>query len=135
MFGRSFFAASAMMALIALPLIVGGTREALQAIPRHVREASYALGKTKAATIRRAAVAARPGIATGTALGMGRIAGDTAIVVILLGASLQLTGAGGVEPLDTLRGTGSTLTSYVFVNSPAGEGNAPRRPTPRRSCC
>jgi phosphate transport system permease protein len=127
-FGRSFFAASAMMALIALPLIVGGTREALQAIPRHVREASYTLGKTKAATIRRVLLpAARPGIATGTALGMGRIAGDTAIVVILLGASLQLTGAGGLEPLDTLRGTGSTLTSYVFVNSPAGEGNAPEK--------
>ena len=127
-FGRSFLTASAMMALIALPLIVGATREALQAIPRHVREASYALGKTKAATIRRVLLpAARPGIATGTALGMGRIAGDTAIVVILLGASLQLTGAGGLEPLDTLRGTGSTLTSYVFVNSPAGEGNAPEK--------
>jgi phosphate transport system permease protein len=127
-FGRSFVTAAAMMALIALPLIVGGTREALQAIPRHVREASYALGKTRAATIRRVLLpAARPGIATGTALGMGRIAGDTAIVVILLGASLQLTGAGGPEPLDTLRGTGSTLTSYVFVNSPAGEGNAPEK--------
>jgi phosphate transport system permease protein len=127
-FGRSLFAASAMMALIALPLIVGATREALQAIPRHVREASYALGKTKAATIRRVLLpAARPGIATGTALGMGRIAGDTAIVVILLGASLQLTGAGGLEPFDTLRGTGSTLTSYVFVSSPAGEGNAPEK--------
>ena len=93
-FGRSFFAAGAMMSLIALPLVVGATREALQAIPRHVREASYALGKTRAATIRRVLLpAARPGIATGTALGMGRIAGDTAIVVILLGASLQLTGA------------------------------------------
>ena len=32
-----------------------------------------------------------------------------------------------MEPLDTLRGTGSTLTSYVFVNSPAGEGNAPEK--------
>ncbi len=59
-FGRSFFAASAMMALIALPLIVGATREALQAIPRHVREASYALGKTKAATIRRVLLPAAP---------------------------------------------------------------------------
>ena len=127
-FGRSFFAAGAMMALIALPLIVGATREALQAIPRHVREASYALGKTKVATIRRVLLpAARPGIATGTALGMGRIAGDTAIVVILLGASLQLTGAGGLEPFDTLRGTGSTLTSYVYTSSPAGEGNAPEK--------
>ncbi len=52
-----------------------------------MREASYALGKTKAATIRRVLLpAARPGIGTGAALGMGRIVGDTAIVVILLGA-------------------------------------------------
>ena len=127
-FGRSFLTAGAMMSLIALPLIVGATREALQSIPAHVREASYALGKTKAATIRRVLLpAARPGIATGTALGMGRIAGDTAIVVILLGASLQITGAGGIEPFGTLRGTGSTLTSYVYANSPAGEGNAPEK--------
>jgi phosphate transport system permease protein len=127
-FGRSFFAAAAMMALIALPLVVGATREALQAVPGHVREASYALGKTKAATIRRVLLpAARPGIATGTALGMGRIAGDTAIVVILLGASLQLQGAGGTPILSTLRGTGSTLTSYVYNNSPAGEGNAEQK--------
>src|SRR6201999_3626570 len=32
-FGRSFFAAAAMMSLIALPLVVGATREALQAVP------------------------------------------------------------------------------------------------------
>ena len=42
-----------MMSLIALPLVVGATREALQAIPSHVREASYALGKDRASTIRR----------------------------------------------------------------------------------
>ena len=113
------------MSLIALPLMVGATREALQAIPSHVREASYALGKTKAATIRRVLLpAARPGMGTGAALGMGRLAGDTAIVVILLGASLQLQGAGGGPVISTLRGTGSTLTSYVYNNSPAGEGNA-----------
>jgi phosphate transport system permease protein len=128
-FGRSFLIAATMMSLIALPLVVGATREALQAIPGHVREASYALGKTKAATIRRVLLpAVRPGIGTGATLGMGRIAGDTAIVVILLGATLQLQGAGvGLEPFDTLRGTGSTLTTYVYVNSPAGEGNAPEK--------
>jgi phosphate transport system permease protein len=125
-FGRSFFAAGAMMSLIALPLIFGATRSALQAIPGHVREASYALGKTKAATIRRVLLPmSREGVATGTALGMGRIAGDTAIVVILLGATLRLQGVGDVPVLGTLRGTGSTLTSYVYNNSPAGEGNAP----------
>jgi phosphate transport system permease protein len=124
-FGRSFVIAGAMMSLIALPLIVGATREALQSIPSHVREASYALGKTKWATIRRVLLpSVRPGIATGTVLGMGRIAGDTAIVVILLGATLRLDAVGGAPLVSTLRGTGSTLTSYVYNNSPAGEGNA-----------
>ena len=127
-FGRSFFAAGAMMSLIALPLVVGATREALQSVPGHVREASYALGKTKAATIRRVLLpAVRPGIGTGAALGMGRIAGDTAIVILLLGASLQLQGVGGAPVVGDLRGTGSTLTSYVYLNSPAGEGNAPEK--------
>jgi phosphate transport system permease protein len=127
-FGRSFFAAGAMMSLIALPLVFGSTREALQSVPRHVREASYTLGKTRISTIRRVLLpAARPGIATGTALGMGRIAGDTAIVVILLGATLQLQAADGPPLLRDLKGTGSTLTSYVYNNSPAGEGNAPAK--------
>jgi phosphate transport system permease protein len=124
-FGRSFLTAGAMMALVALPFIVGSTREALQTIPRHVREASFALGKTRAATIRRVLLpASRPGIATGTVLGMGRIVGDTAIVVILLGATLQLQRVHGLPLIGDLRGTGSTLTSYVYNNSPAGEGNA-----------
>jgi phosphate transport system permease protein len=127
-FGRSFLTAGCMMALVALPFVVGGTREALQTIPRHVREASYALGKTKAATIRRVLLpASRPGIVTGTVLGMGRIVGDTAIVVILLGATLQLQRVDGPPVIGDLRGTGSTLTSYVYNNSPAGEGNAPEK--------
>jgi phosphate transport system permease protein len=126
--GRSFIAAASMMSLIALPLVVGATREALNAIPGHVREASYALGKTKAATIRRVLLpAARPGIGTGTALGMGRVAGDTAIVVVLLGGTLQLLNGAGGSVFGLFRGTGSTLTSYVYYNSPAGEGLAPEK--------
>jgi phosphate transport system permease protein len=127
-FGRSFLVAGAMMALIALPMVFGATREGLQAIPRHLREASYALGKTRIATIRRVLLpAVRPNISTGAALGMGRIAGDTAIVVVLLGATLQIDPTGNVPGLGVLRGTGSTLTSYVYNNSPAGEGAAPQK--------
>ena len=63
---------------------------------------------------------------------MGRIAGDTAIVVVLLGATLQLDAGGGAPVLGTLRGTGSTLTSYVYNNSPAGEGNAAEEGLRRR---
>ncbi len=125
-FGRSFITAGVMMSVVALPMVIGSTREALNAIPRHVREASYALGKDRASTIRRVLLpSARSGIATGATLGMGRIAGDTAIVVILLGASMTITPEGGF--LGLFRGTGSTLTSYVYNNSPAGEGNAPEK--------
>lgn len=127
-FGRSFLTAGAMMSLIALPMVYGATREGLQAIPRHMREASYGLGKTRIATIRSVLLpAVRPNISTGAALGMGRIAGDTAIVVILLGATLHLEREGGIPGLDVLKGTGSTLTSYVYNNSPAGEGAAPEK--------
>ena len=95
-YGRSFFAAGAMMSLLALPLVVAATREGLSQIPAQMREASYALGKTRATTIRRVLLPSiRPSIASGATLGMGRIIGDTAIVVILLGSSLRLEGAGG----------------------------------------
>ncbi|HEV2974370.1 MAG TPA: ABC transporter permease subunit [Solirubrobacteraceae bacterium] len=127
-YGRSFFAAGIVMSLIALPLIVGSTREALTQIPDRVREASYALGKSRASTIRWVLLPSiRPDIASGIALGMGRIIGDTAIITILLGFTLTTQGVGHVPFLGTLRGTGSTLTSYVYYNSPAGEGNAPQK--------
>jgi phosphate transport system permease protein len=125
-FGRSFFAAAAMLSLEALPQIVTNVREGLQAIPRHVREASYALGKTKIATARRVLLpAARPSTLTGAMLAAGRVIGDTAVILLLLGATLTFNGAGG--PLSILRGTGSTLTYYVYYNAPTGEGNSPTR--------
>ncbi len=127
-FGRSFITAGVMMSVVAIPMVIGATREALMSIPRHVREASYALGKDKATTIRRVLLpSARSGIATGATLGMGRIAGDTAIVVILLGASMTIEPESNIPGIGLLRGTGSTLTSYVYNNSPAGEGNAPEK--------
>jgi phosphate transport system permease protein len=127
-YGRSFFAAAAMLSLIALPLIVANVREGLQAIPAHVREASYAVGKTRIATTRRVLLpAARPSVVTGAMLGVGRIIGDTAIIVILLGATLRFNGAGGVPLLSTLKGTGSTLTTFVYENAPTGEINQPQK--------
>jgi phosphate transport system permease protein len=125
---QSFLVAGAIMAILALPLIVGATHEALSQLPARLREASYALGKTRATTIRTVLLPSiRPGIASGVVLGMGRIIGDTAIIVVLLGATLKNEPAGSTPLIGTLRGTGSTLTSYVYSNSPAGEGNAPQK--------
>lgn len=128
-FGRSFFAASAMLSLVALPLIVGSTREGLNAIPRHVREASYAVGKTKAATTRRILIpTAKPQIATGAMLGLGRIIGDTAIIVVLLGATQNFAPVEGAPfPFDFLRGAGTTLTNFVYEASPTGNLDQPEK--------
>jgi phosphate transport system permease protein len=127
-FGRSFFAAGAMLSLVALPLIVASTREGLNSIPRHVREASYAVGKTKAATTRRILLpASRPQVATGAVLGLGRIIGDTAIIVVLLGATQNFAPVGGTFPLNYLRGAGTTLTNFVYEASPTGNLNQPQK--------
>jgi phosphate transport system permease protein len=127
-FGRSFFAASAMLSLVALPLIVASTREGLNAIPQHVREASYAVGKTKIATTRRILLpTARPQVATGAVLGLGRIIGDTAIIVVLLGATQNFAPTDGIFPLNYLRGAGTTLTNFVYEASPTGNLNQPQK--------
>ena len=127
-FGRSFIAAGTMMSLIALPPIFIATRDGLQAIPAHMREAAFALGKTKIATIRRVLLpSVRSNIATGVTLGVSRIVGDTAIVLLLLGGTTRIEPQGSTPVLGLLRGTGSTLTNYVFDNSPAGEGGAPQK--------
>jgi phosphate transport system permease protein len=127
-YGKSFAIAGIMMSVLALPLVLGATREGLAQIPGHVREASYALGKTRATTLRQVLLPSiRTNIASGVTLGIGRIIGDTAIVVILAGGTLQLTGVGRAPVLSTLRGTGSSLTSYVYYNSPVGEGHAPQK--------
>jgi phosphate transport system permease protein len=127
-FGRSFFAASAMLSLVALPLVVASTREGLNAIPQHVREASYAVGKTKIATTRRILLpTARPQVATGAMLGLGRIIGDTAIIVVLLGATQNFAPVGSAFPLNYLRGAGTTLTNFVYEASPTGNLNQPQK--------
>jgi phosphate transport system permease protein len=127
-YGKSFFAAGAILSLLALPIIVANVREGLRAIPNHVREASYALGKTKIATIRRVLLpAARPSVITGTMIGAGHAIGDTAIIIFLLGGTYTLQTVGSVPGLNVLRGTDNTLTSFIYANAPTGELNQPQK--------
>ena len=127
-FGRSFLVAGITMAIMVLPFIIKTCEEALRAVPDTYREASLAMGASRWHTIIKIILpAANNGIVTSVILGMGRIIGDTAIVWLTLGGTLQMT---GVQPwwepgnwLSTLKNTGSTLTSYIYYTSPAGEGN------------
>src|SRR5271154_5579453 len=109
-----------MISLLALPSVYAAARDGLQAVPGHMREAAFALGKTRITTIRRVLLpSVRSNIATGVTLGISRIIGSTAIVLILLGSTLRIETEGSVPALNLLRGTGSSLTSYIYENSPA----------------
>lgn len=75
--------ASLTLALLTVPVVIVATEEALAAIPRGMREGSYALGATKWDTIRRVIIpSATPGIMTGTILAMARGAGEVAPLMI-----------------------------------------------------
>jgi phosphate transport system permease protein len=127
-YGRSFLAAGAMMSLLALPPVFAATRDGMQAVPAHMREAAFALGKTRITTIRRVLLpSVRSNIATGVTLGVSRIIGDTAIVLVLLGGTHRIEPQNSVPVLGLLRGTGTALTSFVYENSPAGESAAPQK--------
>lgn len=70
------------LALLTLPVVIVSTEEALRAIPRELREASYALGATKLQTIWQVILPqALPGIFTGAILAISRGAGEVAPIM------------------------------------------------------
>ena len=75
--------ASLTLALLTVPVVIVATEEALSAIPREMREGSYALGATKFQTLVRVLLPmASPGIMTGLILAMARAAGEVAPLMI-----------------------------------------------------
>ena len=89
--GRSVLAGAATLALLALPVVILSTREALRAVPGSIREGSYALGATKWQTIwYQVLPVATPGILTGLILALSRAIGETA-PLITMGALTYVT--------------------------------------------
>jgi phosphate transport system permease protein len=82
--GRSVLAGGATLALLVLPVVILSTREALRAVPKSLREGSYALGATKWQTIwYQVLPVAMPGILTGLILALSRAIGETAPLITI----------------------------------------------------
>jgi phosphate transport system permease protein len=82
--GRSVIAGAATLALLVLPVVILSTREALRAVPKSIREGSYALGATKWQTIwHQVLPVAMPGILTGLILALSRAIGETAPLITI----------------------------------------------------
>jgi len=106
---KSLIAGMLTLGFMLLPLVLITSREAMLAVPDEYRDASAALGVSKWQTIRSVVLpAALPGIVTGIILGVGRIAGETApILVTMAGGTLPA----GSETLDVIGG-------FEFIAAP-----------------
>lgn len=82
--GKSLLAGSLTMALLVLPIIIVSAQEAIKAVPRSRRDASFALGATKWQTVARSVLPSSiAGILTGCILAFSRAIGETAPLVMI----------------------------------------------------
>jgi phosphate transport system permease protein len=86
-FGDSILAGSLTLGLLALPVVIRLTEEALKTVPDGLRLGSYALGATKIQTIQKVVLpVAFPNILTGLILSIGRVSGETAPILFTVAA-------------------------------------------------
>jgi phosphate transport system permease protein len=90
-FDKSGFAGSLALLILMLPVTVRSSEEMLKLVPNELREASYALGVPKWRTILRIVLpTALGGIVTGVMLGVARIMGETAPLLLLVGINEKI---------------------------------------------
>ena len=110
-FGLSGFAGALALACLMLPIVIRSTEEILRLVPAGLREASLALGASRARTILTVVLpAAIPGITSGALLAVARAAGETAPLLFTIGASRKVN-------LDLFDGANTALPSQIFRNA------------------
>ncbi|MEF8849025.1 MAG: phosphate ABC transporter permease PstA [Candidatus Thermoplasmatota archaeon] len=115
LFGVSLLTGGLIMGFLTLPIVIRSSEEALRSVPEEIREGSYALGATKWECIKTAVLPpALPGIITGSVLGLGRAAGETAPLIFtatfFLGAGIPQT---PFQPIQALSVHLYTLITYI----------------------
>lgn len=106
--GPSILAAGLTMGVMAMPIIVLASQEALRSVPRSLRESAYGVGCTQWQVTRDHVLpSAMPGIMTGSILAMSRIMGEAAPLVVVGAAALVLFDP---EPLAGLTGGNLNFT-------------------------
>ncbi|WP_026839291.1 phosphate ABC transporter permease PstA [Gillisia sp. JM1] len=82
--GASVLAGSFTLALLILPIVIVSTREALKAVPKSIRDASFAMGASKWQTVYHQLLPASfGGILTGVILALSRAVGETAPLIVI----------------------------------------------------
>lgn len=114
---NSILAGQLVLGFMLLPLVVITSRESLKSVPDEYRDASAALGVGKWETIKSVVVpAAMPGVITGVILGVGRIAGETAPILLVTSGAPFPTQVPGV-----ISGSFGFTSSFPFLSTPTLE--------------
>jgi len=122
-FGSSILAGSLTLGFLIMPTIIGASEEAMKAVPQTFREASLALGVSKwQTTLRIVLPAALPGILTGSILGIGRAAGETAPIMFTAAAYFTAKLPGSI--FDEVM----ALPYHIYVLATAGTNIEQTRP-------
>jgi phosphate transport system permease protein len=94
-----------------LPIVIRSTYEMLRLVPNQLREASYALGATKArVTLTVVLPTAIGGIVSGALLAVARAAGETAPLLFTIG-TVEATNP------NLFSGANTALSTQIFVNA------------------
>ena len=110
-FGLSGFAGALALACLMLPIVIRSTEEILRLVPAGLREASMALGASRARTIITVVLpAAISGITSGALLAVARAAGETAPLLFTIGASRT-------KNFNVFRGANTALSTQIFRNA------------------
>ena len=106
----NIFTAGCLLALMAVPTIFTLSEDALRNVPRGFKEASYALGANRLQTIGRVLIpASLSGIVSAVLLGLGRVIGETMVVLLCAGNRIAIPdfsqGLGAIfQPAHTMTG-------------------------------
>ena len=110
-FGYSGLAGAFALGCLMLPIVIRSTYEMLRLVPDPLREASYALGATKArVTLTVVLPTALPGIVSGALLAVARAAGETAPLLFTI---LTVT----TVNRNVFSGANTSLPSQIFSNA------------------
>lgn len=110
--GYTIFTGGIILGVMALPIVISISDDAIQAVPDEMKNASLALGATKWETMKNVTLpAAISGVLTSIILGAGRVIGETMAVMLVVGSIMKVP-----EPFFDLFESGSTLTSLIANN-------------------
>ena len=104
--GFNMLSAGLVIGLMIVPYVSSVSEDAMRAVPRYMREGSYAMGATRLQTALRVVVpGAFSGLAAAFILGISRAVGETMVVAIAAGMQPNLT----FDP----RQPAATITAYI----------------------